>query len=62
MVTAQQLLTDAGFSIAFPHLETWFRRERINNPELQTALAREVIAQTTAALEHLSRPQPGSLH
>jgi hypothetical protein len=62
MVTARQLLEDAGFGIAFTHLEAWFRRERIDNAELQTALAREVLAQTQAALEHLSRPELRRLH
>ena len=56
MVTAKELLADAGFELAFAHLEIWFRRERIDNPELQAELAAAVLAKTQHALEHFSRP------
>jgi hypothetical protein len=62
VTTALQLLTAAGFELAYSHLEIWFRREGIESAELQCALAREVLATTEAALERLSRPEQRRMH
>jgi len=62
MIAAKKLLADAGFSLAFGHLQTWFIREGIHSEELQAELAAEVLRQTQSALEHLSRGRQRSVH
>jgi len=62
MIAAKKLLADAGFSLAYTHLERLFVREGIHSEELQAVFAAAVIEETTAALEHLSRPRARSLH
>ena len=53
----EQLLHEAGLTLAIQPLREMFSYEGVDDPLLQTALTREVIARTTEALATLTRPK-----
>ena len=53
----ETILHDAGLALAIEPLRQWFESERLDNPRLQTEIAREVIERTAEALTVFTRPR-----